>query len=312
MTWVHGGLTCRVCVQDNSVWGWGNAQNGRLCTAAKRGHCVVPAPLSGFEHHAVVSVAAGDSHSLALTSMGVLFAWGRDSHGQLGLGGKAGVTHTSPRRVEGQLRRAFVAAVAAGAYHTCVVTEPGEGYCWGDNSDGQLGLGASAAAVVSSPAAVPMFARTAPRAGAETPTPAKFQAQAVSAAGSGTLVMAGGRVYEWGDGRNMPVRVRFHLGRARGGSYGGGIGMGAGAGAGAGSSRPQLRASASEGHAPRHSPGLVHARSDGSRGRRRRRGSSLGQESESGWTTREARVEITSATCGRYAVMHMRCALLRI
>ncbi len=33
----------------------------------------------------VVQLAAGESHSLALTSNGYMFSWGDNSHGQLGL-----------------------------------------------------------------------------------------------------------------------------------------------------------------------------------------------------------------------------------
>jgi alpha-tubulin suppressor-like RCC1 family protein len=38
----------------------------------------------------VVAVAAGSAHSVALLADGRLFAWGRNLHGQLGLGSSGG------------------------------------------------------------------------------------------------------------------------------------------------------------------------------------------------------------------------------
>lgn len=40
--------------------------------------------VSGLDVHFIVAVACGKSHSLALNKWGQVFAWGSDSHGQLG------------------------------------------------------------------------------------------------------------------------------------------------------------------------------------------------------------------------------------
>ncbi len=42
-------------------------------------------------------------------------------------------------------------ALAAGAEHTCAVTDEGSAYCWGRNRDGQLGTGGTADALVPHP-----------------------------------------------------------------------------------------------------------------------------------------------------------------
>ena len=66
-------------------------------------------------------VAAGAATTFAVTADGALFAWGRNSEGQLGLGpGEAADEVTSPRRVP--LGEGYLAlSVAAGAAHSAVV-----------------------------------------------------------------------------------------------------------------------------------------------------------------------------------------------
>ena len=80
---------------------------------------------------AVVDVALGFRHGLALADDGSVFAWGKDDNGQLGLGGR----DASPvlRRVEG-LQEPCV-AVACGLAHSAALTAKGQLYAWGKMRD---------------------------------------------------------------------------------------------------------------------------------------------------------------------------------
>lgn len=49
---------------------------------------------------AVGQIAAGHHHTLLLTHSGELWACGRNSRGQLGLGGKSGSFVAKPQRIE--------------------------------------------------------------------------------------------------------------------------------------------------------------------------------------------------------------------
>ena len=90
-------------------------------------------PLSG----AVAISAGGDSHTCVLTAVGGVKCWGSNSSGQLGDGTIN--SRTTPVDVVGL--DSAVAAVAAGAAHTCVLTDTGGAKCWGYNSFGGLGNG---------------------------------------------------------------------------------------------------------------------------------------------------------------------------
>lgn len=98
-------------------------------------------------------VAAGLSHSMALTADGRVFAWGSDNSGQLGIGRQTFVA--TPQRVPGMNLGGNTSApkLAAGTYHNAVAKADGSVWTWGDNLSGQLGDGTITAK--STPGAVP-------------------------------------------------------------------------------------------------------------------------------------------------------------
>jgi len=100
----------------------------------------------------IAAVAAGDEHSLALTTDGMLFAWGSNLYGKLGDGSQ--FHRYSPVAVDrsGALAGKTIAAVAAGTSHSLATTTDGMLFAWGYNYYGQLGDGSTSQR--SSPVAV--------------------------------------------------------------------------------------------------------------------------------------------------------------
>ena len=89
----------------------------------------------------VVQVAAGEEHSLAVTSTGQLYAFGDNYFGQLGNATNNGTSNPNPTPALVSLPGATggVVQVAAGGGHSLAVTSAGQLYAFGWNYGGQLG-----------------------------------------------------------------------------------------------------------------------------------------------------------------------------
>lgn len=93
-----------------------------------------PGPVSAS---GVAAVAAGSSHTCALTTAGGVKCWGDNSSGELG----DGTTTERHIPVDVPGLTSGVASVAAGRSHTCIATLADGAKCWGRNDAGQLGNG---------------------------------------------------------------------------------------------------------------------------------------------------------------------------
>ena len=99
------------------------------------------------EHGRVISVAAGQSHSLACTESGGVYAWGAAIFGALGLGEDVNEEVLRPQAVRlppahaGSEEPSAAVAVSCGVHHSLALTEAGAVLAWGWGRHGQLGDG---------------------------------------------------------------------------------------------------------------------------------------------------------------------------
>lgn len=138
------GLTRRWMSAKTTVMSFGNGSQGALgLPASQMGlgfDAYEPTPVSGLPPD-VSSISAGHYHSLAVTSLGHLWAWGRNSEVQLGRGSLSSrESWNEPRRVEGLNEVKVQAAFASGVVSSAIGND-GSLWVWGKSKRGQLGLG---------------------------------------------------------------------------------------------------------------------------------------------------------------------------
>lgn len=80
-----------------------------------------------------------EAHTLALSTNGIVYAWGRNGNGQLGNGSTTDATAPVLVTTSGVLSGKTVRSIAVGRDYSTAVTTDGKAYGWGLNNYGQLG-----------------------------------------------------------------------------------------------------------------------------------------------------------------------------
>jgi alpha-tubulin suppressor-like RCC1 family protein len=129
--------SCYAVDSTGKVWSWGYNSNGRLGdgTITSRSTPVAVSLTTGMP--TIRSISSTDGHVLALGNDGTLWSWGYNGFGQLGNG------NSSSSYVPVFVSSGFSLGtkIAAGAYHSLLISQTGQVWSWGRNGNGQLGNG---------------------------------------------------------------------------------------------------------------------------------------------------------------------------
>lgn len=134
------------------VFTWGMSDKGQL------GHGGVetvlePTTVAALEGVLATDVAAGETISAVISNTGEVFVWGSNTNSSLGLGPSCTESFVSVPTKISAFEAMPLSAIAFGVDFGVALTDSGDLYSWGKNSEGQLGLGDQAPR--DSPALIP-------------------------------------------------------------------------------------------------------------------------------------------------------------
>ena len=128
---------------DNTgkLYGWGLNTSGQLGNGGvTQQNTPFLINMGAIADKVIVSIACGDSYTIALDNTGKLYAWGANLYGQLGDGGTT--QQNTPIFINtGAIANKVIVSIACGDGHTIALDNTGNVYGWGRGYHGQLGNG---------------------------------------------------------------------------------------------------------------------------------------------------------------------------
>jgi len=126
---------------DKKAYCWGSNSYGQLGNGLTTSSSVpVSVDMAGLLNgKSIESISAGWNNTCVTTSDGKAYCWGENDFGQLG--NNSTTQSLTPIAVDmsGVLNGKTVESISTGGFTTCATTSDNKAYCWGLNSQGQIG-----------------------------------------------------------------------------------------------------------------------------------------------------------------------------
>ncbi|ROL46519.1 E3 ISG15--protein ligase HERC5 [Anabarilius grahami] len=122
--------------KEGQLFVWGENSHGQLGLGKEELITLSPQPLKSMCGIPLAQISAGGDHSFVLSLSGVVFGWGKNSAGQLGLGD---TTDRHVPTVVNSLNRKKTVSISCGGEHTATLSKGGTVFTFGSGGSGQLG-----------------------------------------------------------------------------------------------------------------------------------------------------------------------------
>lgn len=132
--------TCAIA-SDNRAYCWGSGNNGQLGNGSTADSRVpVAVNMSGaLAGKTIKQILAGGDHGCVVASDDKMYCWGLNNNGELGNNSSVNSSVPVAVNADGVLAGKTIRQMSAGFSSTCAVDSGYGIYCWGYNSNGQLG-----------------------------------------------------------------------------------------------------------------------------------------------------------------------------
>ncbi|XP_056109531.1 probable E3 ubiquitin-protein ligase HERC3 [Rhinichthys klamathensis goyatoka] len=122
--------------RDGQLFVWGDNSHGQLGLEKEQSSSLSAQRVESLDGIPLAQISAGGDHSFVLSLSGVVFGWGKNSAGQLGLGD---TTDRHVPTVVNSLNRKKTVSISCGGEHTATLSKGGTVFTFGSGGFGQLG-----------------------------------------------------------------------------------------------------------------------------------------------------------------------------
>ena len=174
---------------DGTIYTWGS--DNKLGQLGRTGDTTEPAQVKGnnLDTNKVVQAAVGNSFVVVLTSDGAVYSWGVNTSGQNGYGYAKSYNRTPVATAIP--RGKVITQIAVGESHVIALSSDGDVYAWGNNDNGQLGIGIKIQRELT-PTLLPITEKV---------------VQIAATGKGGAALTEDGHVYAWGNG-NLSAELK--------------------------------------------------------------------------------------------------------
>ena len=134
-----GGHTTCAILDDGTIRCWGLNNYGQYGDGTTVTQTTTSSQVSLPTGTTAIAIDVGKSHACAILNDNRTFCWGSNHAGQLGIDSTIPYKST-PTEVNTPHGVTF-STISTGHDHTCAISSSAIAYCWGDNSDGEIGDG---------------------------------------------------------------------------------------------------------------------------------------------------------------------------
>jgi alpha-tubulin suppressor-like RCC1 family protein len=185
-----GGTHSLLLADDGTVFSFGSNSDGETGLNTSIGFTPIATPIvgTGLVGKTITQVAAGGDHSLLLADDGTVFSFGGNGFGQTGLNTTIGNTPIATSIDATNLAGKKISQIAAGRFHSLLLTDDGTVFSFGSNGNGRTGLNTSSG---NTARATPIVA---------TKLAGKAISQVAAGEGHSLLLASDGTVFSFGAG----------------------------------------------------------------------------------------------------------------
>lgn len=189
-----GGRHSLAVDRTGQLWAWGKNDLSQLGDGTTQDRLYArrhPSFGQDLSYGRVLDFDGGGNHSVVLAAGNRVYAWGKNTDGQVGNGSTA-PSVSAPTSVVGLPETVIITRVAVGDHHSLALDRDGRVWAWGSNIWGQVGLNAEFGDKVTTPVLVTTI-------GTEIPRIQDVRIVAIAVGGEHSLALdEHKRVWAWG------------------------------------------------------------------------------------------------------------------